>query len=219
VDTVLDHRVHAVTDTGARVYRSRVSKERDDAAGDPTETDEPSKPWRSEILMSDAVGRLIEFWGFKRNMGRIWTVLFLSDSPLTAKDLQERLQLSSGAVSMTVTELARWGVVKKVWVQGDRRDFFVAEGNFWKMISRVLAERERVEILEAIDAMEEALEYARAKIEVGDERERRRARRQVERIEQLLELAKLGRRLLDALLQGARVDATPLLGVLLGSRD
>jgi len=206
-----------VTHVGARVYRSAVSKERDDAAD--AETDEPSKPWRSEILMSDAVGRLIEFWGFKRNMGRIWTVLFLSDAPLTAKDLQERLQLSSGAVSMTVAELARWGVVKKVWVQGDRRDFFVAEGNFWKMISRVLAERERVEILEAIDAMEEALEYARAKVEVGDERERRRALRQVERIEQLLELAKLGRRLLDALLQGARVDATPLLGVLLGSRE
>jgi len=208
-----------VTHVGERVYRSGVSKERDDAADDPTETDEPSKPWRSEILMSDAIGRLIEFWGFKRNMGRIWTVLFLSDAPLTAKDLQERLQLSSGAVSMTLTELARWGVVKKVWVQGDRRDFFVAEGNFWKMISRVLAERERVEILEAIDAMEEALEYARAKIEIGDERERRRAQRQVERIEQLLELAKLGRRLLDALLQRARVDATPLLGVLLGSRE
>ncbi len=163
------------------------------------------------------MGRLIEFWGFKRNMGRIWTVLFLSDDPLTAKDLQERLQLSSGAVSMTVGELARWGVVKKVWVQGDRRDFFVAEGNFWKMISRVLAERERVEILEAIDAMEEALEYARAKGKVGDERARRRAQRQVERIEQLLELARLGRRLLDALLERARVDATPLLGVLLGS--
>lgn len=208
-----------MTRPGAPVYRSRVSKEPDDAAGDPTENEEPSKPWRSEILMSDAVGRLIEFWGFKRNMGRIWTVLFLSDAPLTAKDLQERLQLSSGAVSMTVTELARWGVVKKVWVQGDRRDFFVAEGNFWKMISRVLAERERVEILEAIDAMEEALVYARAKVEAGDERERRRALRQVERIEQLLELAKLGRRLLDALLQRARVDATPLLGVLLGSRE
>lgn len=208
-----------MTRLGAPVYRSRVSKEPDDAAGDPTEHEEPSKPWRSEILMSDAVGRLIEFWGFKRNMGRIWTVLFLSDAPLTAKDLQERLQLSSGAVSMTVAELARWGVVKKVWVQGDRRDFFVAEGNFWKMISRVLAERERVEILEAIDAMEEALVYARAKVEAGDERERRRALRQVERIEQLLELAKLGRRLLDALLQRARVDATPLLGVLLGSRE
>ncbi|MEZ4248841.1 MAG: hypothetical protein R3B99_11435 [Polyangiales bacterium] len=203
------------------MYRFAVPQDREEEEPDrPDASDEETEgPWRSEILMSDAVGRLIEFWGFKRNMGRIWTVLFLSDAPLTAKDLQERLQLSSGAVSMTVGELGRWGVVKKVWVQGDRRDFFVAEGNFWKMISRVLAERERVEILEAIDAMEEALEYARRKSSVGDERDQRRAARQIERIEQLLELARLGRRLLDALLQRARVDATPLLGVLLGSRE
>lgn len=208
-----------MTSCPRRVYRAAVANEGEDDARPGAYEERADAPWRSEILMSDAVGRLIEFWGFKRNMGRIWTVLFLSDDPLTAKDLQERLQLSSGAVSMTVGELARWGVVKKVWVQGDRRDFFVAEGNFWKMISRVLAERERVEILEAIDAMEEALEYARAKGKVGDERARRRAQRQVERIEQLLELARLGRRLLDALLERARVDATPLLGVLLGSRQ
>lgn len=175
--------------------------------------------WQSELLVSDAVGRLIEFWGFKRNMGRIWTVLFLSDEPLAAKDLQDRLQLSAGAVSMTLTELGRWGVVKKVWIQGERRDFFVAEGNFWKMISRVFSEREKIEILDAIDAMEEALEYARAKQSVGDEAAKRRAQRQIERISQLLELAKLGRRLLEALLERGRVDATPLLGVLLGGKD
>ena len=101
------------------------------SAKDPNE--EIEALWRSELLVSDAIGRLIEFWGFKRNMGRIWTVLFLSDRPLSAKELQVKLQLSSGAVSMTVNELGRWGVVKKVWIQGERRDYFVAEGNFWKM--------------------------------------------------------------------------------------
>jgi len=187
------------------------------SAKDPNE--EIEALWRSELLVSDAIGRLIEFWGFKRNMGRIWTVLFLSDRPLSAKELQVKLQLSSGAVSMTVNELGRWGVVKKVWIQGERRDYFVAEGNFWKMISRVFNERERVEILDAIDAMEDALEYARARADATDDAsERRRAELQLERIEQLLELARLGRRLLEALLRRARVDATPLLGVLLGQR-
>ena len=117
------------------------------SAKDPNE--EIEALWRSELLVSDAIGRLIEFWGFKRNMGRIWTVLFLSDRPLSAKELQVKLQLSSGAVSMTVNELGRWGVVKKVWIQGERRDYFVAEGNFWKMISRVFNERERVDCVKA----------------------------------------------------------------------
>ncbi|MFO0658959.1 MAG: polyprenyl synthetase family protein [Polyangiaceae bacterium] len=78
--------------------------------------------WPSEVLVSDVVGRLIEFWGFKRNMGRVWAVLYLNEAPLTAPDLRDRLCLSAGAISMTLAELTRWGVVKKVWVQGDRRD-------------------------------------------------------------------------------------------------
>lgn len=180
----------------------------------------PSEPslWPSELLVSDAIGRLIEFWGFKRNMGRIWTVLYLSDQALTAKDLREHLRLSSGAVSMTLNELQRWGVVKKVWIQGERRDHFVAEGNLWKMISRVLAERERVEIREAIADMERALVSLDERMKTGSAAERERAKTQRERIAQLLELAKLGGRLLDALVQTARVDASPLVKFLL-SKD
>ena len=85
-------------------------------------------------------------------------------------------------------------------------------------ISRVFERRERVEILDAIDAMETALEYARAKAEANEGPIRDRALLQVQRIEQLLELARLGRALLDALVKRARVDATPLMAILLGKK-
>src|SRR5882757_2682516 len=80
--------------------------------------------WESERIVSDSIGRLMELWGFKRNMGRVWTVLYLASEPSSAKHLRDLLQLSSGAVSMTLNELSRWGVVRKIWVQGDRRDFY-----------------------------------------------------------------------------------------------
>jgi hypothetical protein len=85
------------------------------------------------------------------------------------------------------------------------------------MVSRVLAERERVEILESIEAMEGALQFLRAKTKSHDPEERQRARDQAERIQRLLELAKLGRDLLNALVEKARVDASPLVKFLLGS--
>src|SRR5580704_988545 len=91
-------------------------------------------------------------------MGRVWSVLYLSPDPLSAEDLRHLLKLSSGAVSMTLSELGRWGVVKRVWVQGERKDFFVAEVQLWKMISRVFHERERVEIVSAVEAFESALQ-------------------------------------------------------------
>jgi len=178
----------------------------------------PGELSASERAVSDAIGRLMQFWGFKRNMGRVWTVLYLSERPLTAQDLRERLGLSTGAVSMTVTELVRWGVVKKVWIQGERREHFAAEGNLWKMISRVLRERERAEILDTITAMEDALRAIEPQTRSADARIRERAIVQHERIGQLLELARLGKQLLDALVTTARLDASALTRFLLGSR-
>lgn len=171
--------------------------------------------WPSEAAVSDVVGRLIEFWGFKRNMGRIWAVLYLSPEPLSAEDLRQALSLSSGAVSMTLSELARWGVVRKVWVQGERKDFYAAEVQLWRMISRVFSEREKTEIVMAIESFEEALAEVSKLRSSSDPRTRARAELQYERIKQLLELSRLGKRLIETLLATAKIDAEPLVRFLL----
>jgi DNA-binding transcriptional regulator GbsR (MarR family) len=172
--------------------------------------------WESERIVSDAIARLMVLWGFKRNMGRVWTLLYLSDEPLAAHVLRERLQLSAGAISMTLNELARWGVVRKVWRQGDRHDYYEAESSLWKMISRVLRERERAEIVWAIEAFEDALATLKRREDPGAAA---RMSIQHERIEQLLELARLGRSMLDALIDNARMDASWLPRFRFGRND
>ena len=42
----------------------------------------------------------------------------------------EVLKISKGGVSVNIRELERWGAVKKVWVQGSRKDFYVANSDF-----------------------------------------------------------------------------------------
>jgi DNA-binding transcriptional regulator GbsR (MarR family) len=172
--------------------------------------------WESERIVSDAIGRLMVVWGFKRNMGRVWTLLYLSNEPLAAIVLRERLQLSAGAISMTLSELARWGVVHKVFRQGDRHDYYEAESSLWKMISRVLRERELSEVVLAIEAFEDALAILRRRQVRGDAS---RIETQRERIEQLLELARLGRSMLDALINSARMDASWLPRFRLGRSE
>jgi len=171
----------------------------------------------AERLVSEAIARLMVLWGFKRNMGRVWTVLFLSERPLSARDLQCKLELSSGAVSMTLGELSKWGVVHKQWVQGDRRDYYVAEANLWKMISRVLRERERGEVSAVIEAFEQARRALDREPRDGHAAASRVAF-QRERLGRLLELAKLGRSMLDALIANARADASWLPRFTLGRR-
>src|SRR4029078_11904038 len=128
-------------------------------------------------------------WGFKRNMGRIWAVLYLSPDPMSAADLQQALKLSSGAVSMTTNELLRWGVVRKVWVQGERKDFFTAEVQLWRMISRVFSAREKREICRSIEEFEKARAEVSKLRTAADPKVRECAELQYERIKGLLELA------------------------------
>ena len=83
------------------------------------------------------------------------------------------------------------------------------------MISRVFNEREKSEIVMAIESFEEALVDVSKLRHSSDPKIRARAELQYERIKQLLELAKLGKKLLDTLLATAKIDADPLVRFLL----
>jgi HTH-type transcriptional regulator, glycine betaine synthesis regulator len=159
------------------------------------------------LKVADAVGALIESWGFKRNMGRMWTVLYLEDHPLTAADLQDRLGLSTGAVSMLLAELVQWGIVKKAWVVGERREHYEAETSLWKMVSRVFRERE----LNWIKTAVESFKRAEGELERGPrggsiERKKLIA----ERVANLVQLAGVGAKLLEQILDGESVDNLPI---------
>ena len=155
------------------------------------------------LRAADAVGALIENWGFKRNMGRMWTVLYLEDHPLSAAELGERLGLSTGSVSMLLTEMQQWGVVKKTWVVGERREYFEAETSIWKLVSRVLRDRE----LHWIRTAHEEFERAERDLERGPDERRKLI---AERITGLTQLAQVGQHLLESVLQGDAVETLPL---------
>jgi DNA-binding transcriptional regulator GbsR (MarR family) len=155
------------------------------------------------LRVADAVGALIENWGFKRNMGRMWTVLYLEDHPLSAGELGDRLGLSTGSVSMLLTEMQQWGVVKKTWVVGERREHFEAETSIWKLVVRVLRDRELNWIRTAHD------EFNRAGKELKPGRDERR-KLIAERIAGLTQLAQVGQHLLESVLQGDAVETLPL---------
>jgi HTH-type transcriptional regulator, glycine betaine synthesis regulator len=172
----------------------------------------PAEVDQALLRVADVVGGLMEFWGFKRNMGRMWCVLYLEDRPRSAADLAERLSLSSGAVSMTLSELTKWGVVKKAWVPGERRDYYEPETNIWKMVSRVFRERERAQIGAAIEAFDDAITALGERRKAARKAEADKLEFALRRIRGLKGLAEIGQRLLDAVLSGKPIDAGPLAG-------
>ncbi len=181
------------------------------AAAKQTESSNSEPLWReAELTAADAMGRLMEFWGFRRHMGRIWTVLYLSPEPMTTLALSETLQLSSSAVSLSLAELMRWGAVKKTWRPGERKDFYEAESSMWKLLRRVYERRELNLIREAIETFSAAQAQLDASRSQLTQKDRRRVDHMRKRLSRLSALSRAGERLVGLLVAGQMVHPADL---------
>jgi DNA-binding transcriptional regulator GbsR (MarR family) len=106
----------------------------------------------------EAIGQVMELWGFKRIHGMIWMYVFMQPEPVSAQDIRSALGISSGLVSMTVAELQHWDVIHRHSVRGDRKDYYVAEFNIWRPILKVLREREYYQINTALEVLRDVRE-------------------------------------------------------------
>ncbi len=91
-------------------------------------------------------GEMGTHWGVNRSVAQVHALLYLSDRPLPADDIVETLTLARSNVSTALKELQGYGIVRRVHVDGDRRDHFTAETDLWDMLMRIVAERKRREI-------------------------------------------------------------------------
>src|SRR5262245_24096626 len=146
----------------------------------------------AELRVAEVIGGLMEFWGFKAVMGRLWTILYLSPDPLSAAELGERLQASAGAVSMALNDLQKWGVVKKAWRPGERRDFYEPETSIWKMVTRVFRERELAYVRSAIEAFESTRKLLVKRRSSADAETKRHLKFVDGRLASLLTLSRIG---------------------------
>ncbi len=157
-----------------------------------------------------AVGSLMELWGFKRIHGALWTYLYMSDRPLDAQELREGLHISSGLVSMTLHELMRWGVVTRQIVPGTRRERYRAEPDIWRAVFKVLRERELFCLRLAVEELSGA---SKVLGRVPPPQGFGRAKSQVD---ELVSLGELAHDLLDTFLAAGTLDIRRVRQVRLG---
>ncbi|MFN2145764.1 MAG: GbsR/MarR family transcriptional regulator [Anaerolineales bacterium] len=106
------------------------------------------------------MSRISNFWGFPRAMGAIYGAIYLSPNPISLDELVEQAGVSKGAVSTNVRQLERFNMVHRHLVVGDRKDYYTAETDFWKMIKSILEQREQNEFDKALGTVAESLEMA-----------------------------------------------------------
>jgi DNA-binding transcriptional regulator GbsR (MarR family) len=158
------------------------------------------------------MGELVSFWGFKASMGRIWTILYMSRRALTADEIAQRTNLSTGAVSMALSELMKWGIATRQPTPQARKRHYKAEIDVWAIVRRIMRERELRLIERAVDNFSEALSLLEdlAEQDASDQD----TVYAIQRLRGLLELAHIGYRLVEKLADVGQFSLTPIRGAL-----
>ena len=85
-------------------------------------------------------------WGINRTMAQVHSLLLVASKPLSTDDIMDELSISRGNANMNIRELMDWGLVDKVIVPGDRKEYFSAEKDIWKVATRIMYQRKKREL-------------------------------------------------------------------------
>jgi DNA-binding transcriptional regulator GbsR (MarR family) len=159
------------------------------------------KPLKGEVMPTDTLHaveqefvdlwrRMSALWGISPTMAEIHGLLFITGTELSMDDIMERLAISRSNVSMNVSKLVEWGLIRRVHKRGDRRDYYESLHETWEMFALVVEQRKRREIDPILNTLQRCQaqlspEQLGAAAETNDAADRRR------RINELLSLLTL----------------------------
>ena len=104
------------------------------------EADRNGRASNARREMIEASGTLFQVLGLPRSAGQIYGLLYLSAKPLSLADMSNLLSISKGSASMGTRHLSAWGVIRQVWVPGNRRDHYEAAGDLGQLLKASYAE-------------------------------------------------------------------------------
>lgn len=133
-------------------------------------------------------------WGINRTMAQIHALLLICSDPITQDDIMEELNISRGNTNMNIRELINWGLVERVILQGERKEYFLAEKDIWKVVKQIVKERKKRELepmLQLLDKLENV---------EGDKRDKN-VKSFVETISSIKKLGKQADKTLDTMIK------------------
>lgn len=104
---------------------------------------------------TQAWGTFATQWGINRSMAQVHALLLISPEPLSSEDVMEQLNISRGNANTNLRALIDWKLVDKVLKSGERREFFQAEKDVWKIATHITRERKKRELEPMVELLSE----------------------------------------------------------------
>jgi DNA-binding transcriptional regulator GbsR (MarR family) len=98
-------------------------------------------------------------FGFKRVHGRVFGLLVLAGQSLSSREIADALELSTGATSTTLHDLAEWGAIDSEFDSTRRCHLHRPVGNTLSIVATVFRRREQVVFKKFRSAAETTLQY------------------------------------------------------------
>ena len=105
-------------------------------------------------------GNTTQALGVGRVVGQIFAYLYFNEVPRGLDDMKDALGISTGSASMGVRQLEQWGAVQRVWVKGDRKDYYTANDYFGQIVRNIATDlmgKRLASIIQSLDAAEAEL--------------------------------------------------------------
>ncbi len=158
-------------------------------------------------------GEIGAFWGINKVMGQLYALLFASDQPLTLDDMCHQLRISRGNASMNIRALKEWGVVRKVRIKGDRKDYYELDEDIWKIISHFVRERKRRELEPVLDTLQRNASLLEESMSTMNKTERKRAMVFLNRLHNMRRISEVVNQMLAGFLEGKEVHSSSLTSI------
>ncbi|MEM9444226.1 MAG: transcriptional regulator [Verrucomicrobiota bacterium] len=107
-------------------------------------------------------GAMGNAWGINRTMAQIHALLMVTPRAMSTDEIMEDLKISRGNAHSNLRELVGWGLIKSVIRKGERKEFFEAEKDVWRMFCMIVRERKRREIEPAMEVLKNCQEKTKS---------------------------------------------------------
>jgi DNA-binding transcriptional regulator GbsR (MarR family) len=114
----------------------------------------------SKSLFIRRWGEMSSYWGINRTMAEIHALLYVSTEPICTDDVMALLQVSRGNASMNLRSLVDWGLIERIHVRGDRKEYFSALSDVWQMFETIMRQRKRREVEPIVETIARCREMA-----------------------------------------------------------
>ncbi len=154
-----------------------------DAEPNPPTERAPSRSAREEIERGvvDVFVRAARLVGLPPSLGEIFGLLYISPEPLSMDEIRRRLDISLGSASQGLRQLRAFRAVRVQYVPGERKDHFIAEPSFRRLVAGFIEE----EIRPHLDSGKDRLDAMKALLGSVPADEEPFLRRKVDQLEKL----------------------------------